>query len=313
MGILDIIVTHYNEPWSVVRPFFDMLNCQRGVNFNDFRVILVHDGGKAFPEEYFRDGLCAVQQIVIEHAGVSAARNAGLKLATAKWVNFCDCDDRYTNIYSLREVMSCMNRDADYMWTPFIIENVKNDDLTANTREENIVWIHGKYFRREWLLENEIFFPENIHFSEDSVFCSIVNELAQPMRRGKIRTDFPVYSWVYRDDSVTTDPKNEYKNTMEFLERNFCVVEEFRKRKLNHVPMVGRMFTDAYIIFHQRDRKFAEEEARFSKRAKEYLPDLEKNDTETMRKIMSASKKGFMSAQMDDSEWFGDWVRRIAG
>ena len=43
-GNLDLIVTHYKEPWSVGKKFFDMLALQRDINFDDVGVILVNDG-----------------------------------------------------------------------------------------------------------------------------------------------------------------------------------------------------------------------------------------------------------------------------
>ena len=44
MSYLDIIVPHFQEPWAVGKKFFDMLALQRGVSFQDFRVILCQDG-----------------------------------------------------------------------------------------------------------------------------------------------------------------------------------------------------------------------------------------------------------------------------
>ena len=39
--LLDIIVPHYKEPWSVGKPLFDMLSMQHGVSSKNFRVILL--------------------------------------------------------------------------------------------------------------------------------------------------------------------------------------------------------------------------------------------------------------------------------
>ena len=309
--ILDIIVTHYKESWLVCRPFFDMLNSQRGIDFHDFRVLLVHDGTPAFPDSYFAEYQYEVVQYTIEHAGVSAARNKGLNESIAKWVQFCDCDDTYTGIYALRAAMSCMDIDADYMWSPFFVEYMKDGDLVASVRNENIVWIHAKYFRRKWLLDNDLWFPVGIHYSEDSAFGALVNELVQPGRSGKIKTDYPIYTWVYRADSVSVDPANEVKNVTGFLDRNFYVVKEFKRRKLKHTGMVARMFADAYWAFHQRLRKFPEQEAYFIRNAREYYDDLRSVDGDTMFKILQAARNMFSTREMDTTENFWEWIGRI--
>ena len=270
--MLDIIVTHYNEPWHICKPFFDMLACQRGVEFDEFRVILVHDGTPRFPEEYFSCYPYNVMQLDKPHGGVSEARNFGLSVSDATWVQFADCDDTYTGIYSLRAVMAHMDRDVDYMWSPFWVEYMRNGELTARVQEANIVWIHAKYFRRKWLVENKIVFPVGINYSEDSAFGAIVNELIKPKRSGKIKTDFPIYVWVYRDDSISQNPANKAKNITGFIDRNEYVVQEFKRRGIPYAHMVGRMFADAYWAFHQKNNKFPEEEKRFIEMSRKHLP-----------------------------------------
>lgn len=76
--MLDIIMTHYTEHWATGAKFFNMLDLQRDVDFAQIRVILVNDGKEnKLPEEYFSGRPYRVEQISIDHAGVSAARNAG--------------------------------------------------------------------------------------------------------------------------------------------------------------------------------------------------------------------------------------------
>lgn len=312
--MLDIIVTHYDEPWETGKPFFDMLACQRGIDFSDFKVILVHDGTGVFGNKVFEQYPYKVNQYNIEHGGVSKARNYGLDKSDADWVEFCDFDDCYTNIYGLRMVLDHLKPEMDYIWTPFIMEIVKGKDMRFQTRErENIVWIHGKYFRRQFLLDNNIRFPEGIHYSEDSGFCALVNETAKPGRRGKVKTEFPVYAWVYRDGSVTTDPMNKERNLTGFIDRNTWVVEEFKKRGIDHIGMVGRMFADAYWSFHQRSIQFPEHEKRFVEIGKNYLEDLERNSDEIMQKILRSSAKAFKESDLDDTEGFREWVDRLYG
>ena len=311
--MLDIIVTHYNEPWRIGRKFFDMLGCQRGVDFDQFHVYLVHDGTEAFPERFFQRYPYKVDQYTIPHGGVSKARNYGLDHATDTWVQFCDFDDMYTNCYALQGIMKILDRDIDYMWTPFIMETMHNGKLFTKIQEENVVFVHGKYFRRQWLIDNDLRFPEGIHYSEDSAFCAIVNELAKRERRGMIKTGFPAYSWIVRPDSVSMDPKNIERNLLGFIERNFYVVEEFKRRGIPNTLMIGRMFTDAYHAFHRADVKFPDHEAEFSKRARVYLDQLHENSEEDMSRVMYAAGANFSGIKMDYTETFSEWEKRIMG
>ena len=313
--MLDIIVTHYDEPWETGKKFFDMLGCQRGADFSQFRVILVHDGTGKFPKEYFEDYPYRVIQHKIPHAGVSAARNYGLDQATDKWVQFCDFDDMYSNAYALRFVLEHMGKDLDYMWTPFMAEYVVGSEIIANVKDtENIVFVHGKYYRREWLLENKLRFPEWIHFSEDSAFGAIVNELAKIGRRGKIKTPFPVYIWCVRPDSVSMRKDNEERNLTGFIDRNFYVAEEFIRRGIPHKLMIGRMFADAYWAFHRKGKAFPEEEARFAEEARKYIPDLDDAvSSGSMPELMQAAMTNLPGECDPNAETFTAWISRITG
>jgi glycosyltransferase involved in cell wall biosynthesis len=309
--MLDIIVTHWNEPWETGKKFFDMLGCQRGIDFSQFQVILVHDGGRKFPQHYFWQYPYRVTQYTIPHGGVSAARNYGLDMAKDKWVEFCDFDDMYSGAYSLRMILEHMEKDIDYMWVSFLTEYEKNGELYVKETGENIVFVHGKYFRREWLIENGIRFPEGIHYSEDSGFCAIVNEMALPDRRGRVKTKFPIYIWCVRKDSVSMKPENVRKNMTGFLDRNFYVVEEFIRRGIPHRLMVGRMFADAYWAFHQQAVRLPEEEERFAAEARQYVPDLRKNSAQDMENVMNAARVFFTGMEEENPEPFDTWVDRI--
>lgn len=310
--MLDIVVTHYNEPWNVGKPFFDMLGCQRGVSFDDFRVILVHDGVKPFPQGRFTGYPYRVEQHRIPHGGVSAARNYGLSVATDRWIEFCDFDDMYSNAYALRSVMSVMDNDVDYLWTPFFCEcKTASGDIGVREYGENIIWVHGKYFRREWLIGKGLQFPEGIHYSEDSAFGALVNELAENGRRGKIKAQFPAYIWVYREDSVSMNPANRERNMTGFIDRDVWVIEEYRRRGIPHILMVGRMFADAYWAFHQVRHRFPRQEERFAGIAERYMDELAQVSPEDMAQVMKAASATFRGTETDTAEPFSEWLERI--
>ena len=76
MKTLDIIVPHYKEPWSVCKYLFDTIACQRGILFDNLKVIVVNDGEDgALDIEHFHSYPFLVINYIKEHAGVSAARN----------------------------------------------------------------------------------------------------------------------------------------------------------------------------------------------------------------------------------------------
>ena len=153
MALLDIIITHYNEPWSDGKKLFDMLKMQRGVNWNDVRVILVQDGDD---DQLDLERIMRVYPFVktvlhLIHGGVSAARNNGLEVADADWVMFCDYDDTFYTVDSLYRILESIREAgdrADLLWSDIWIEMVTPEGKWIKRKKEwNTVFIHGKVYR----------------------------------------------------------------------------------------------------------------------------------------------------------------------
>ena len=249
---LELIMPHYNEPWEVSEPFFTMLKLQRGIDFSDILVTVVQDGeeGALLLQEH--EFPYPVRQIVIPHSGVSAARNKGIDSAVGDWICFCDCDDMFADIYSLKFVFDGLSDEAnDLLWTPFYIESYNKEGklIIRDNGRYNQIWTHCKFIRLSWLKAHpEIRFQEHLHYGEDSAFNAILNMDIDSDRIGMIRAPISVYTWTYREGSATTNPDNTLRNLWGQFERNKYVMKEFKKRgmlKEAHM-MAGRTITDAY-------------------------------------------------------------------
>lgn len=245
MLLLDIIVPHYNEPLEVVKPFINMINSQKGIDFKDFRVILVHDGSEPFPEESLK-GPAEILQICQRQNGVSSARNTGIDISDAEWVNFSDCDDCYSSIFSLYMLFNVLRKDKDHdlLWAPFYMIN---GNRLMKYDKYNPIFIHNKYYRRKFLNKEGIRFCEKLHMSEDSAFNMIVQTRLGEGKIAQIETSEPVYSWCRRKGSITMSPEKWLHNVEGHFDRNLYVLEECRKNPdLRPDLMCGRTITDAY-------------------------------------------------------------------
>lgn len=265
MPLLDIIVTHCMEPWKeLVKPFLDSLNCQRSVDFDKFRVILVHDGDYMIYDDIWIDRLnrqCYkfdICQLWKKHEGVSAARNYGLDHASADWVCFCDCDDSFASAYALKWVFEAIENDPPYdmMWNRFYTNMLDAKDTVNILDEYNSIWVHNKYYRRKFLLDNGLRFNEELWYSEDSAFNNLVHMLAWG-RIGEIHTAAPMYAWCRRKGSVTTDPAKEVRNILGHFYRNLYVLGEYKKHGWVGWEIVTiRTVTDAYALITKKERKW---------------------------------------------------------
>ena len=214
---LDIIVPHYKEPWSVCKYLFDTLATQRGILFDHIRVILVNDGddvlfgdiGQALMK--LSSYPFTVDYIVKEHGGVSAARNEGLDASDADYVMFCDCDDGFLNNYALHMVFSAMQDGFDLFMANFVEETFDKDgNPNIVTHTEDLTFMHGKVYNRQFLLDNDLRFDDCLTIHEDGYFNMLVYSTVQKLNARLKKVGTPIYLWRWNNNSVVRADKEDF-------------------------------------------------------------------------------------------------------
>ena len=247
---LQILVPHYDEPMETVLPLLESLALQQNVDFCEVGVIICHDGEDIsyfFPARYPFN----INEIRIPHKGVSAARNAALDAATADYVMFCDCDDMFFSSIGLWQVFREMGKGFDVLISEFLEETRTSDtkEPIYIPRERNAVCVHGKVFRREFLVKNNIRWDEALTIHEDSYF----NILAQSVAKDVKYTQNAFYLWKWRDDSVCRRPENHTIKTYDkLIESNDRLVRELERRGMKDKAAyhTAGLIVDAFYTFN---------------------------------------------------------------
>ena len=269
--LLDLFITHYNEDWEVCRAGFEMLRNQRCVDWDQVRVTVVHDGTPKFPESRFKGYPFKVHQETIPHGGIAAARNWCIDHARADWIKWNDCDDFFTSAYSLKSLMSGLEQAGDsfdLMWFEVYAE-MKGRRYLKEKRDP--VVLHGKAFRRQFILDKGLRFREDLTWCEDSAFLSVMEMEIDVKRIGKITADCPMYTWIHRIGSLCNRPEIKFQNLQSFFRRHCYVAEEFKKRGMMdpYYTMVARIACDSYYTLQVAD--VPEDRSEHEKRVWEYL------------------------------------------
>lgn len=108
--LVSVVIPLYNKAHTIV----NTLNTVVRQTYRDFEVIIVNDGstddGVAVIEKHFNDS--RIRIVNQENAGVSVARNTGIKAAKGEWIAFLDADDEWMPVY-LQTVMDTVNTYPD--------------------------------------------------------------------------------------------------------------------------------------------------------------------------------------------------------
>ena len=229
---LQILIPQYKETDEIIRPLLDSIEIQQNTDLaNDVGAIIVNDGSDVFlTDEFLSRYTYPIKYIKAEHGGVSATRNKALDAATADYVMFCDADDMFYNACAFYILFREMNiGQFDALISVFVEETRTNDrkEIAYVNHEVDQTFVHGKVYRREYLVDNNIRWNDNLTIHEDSYFNCLAIKSTETVKF----CPTPFYLWRWRDDSVCRhDPKYILKTYSNMLDSNTARVREFIKR-----------------------------------------------------------------------------------
>lgn len=203
---LQILVPQYKEDERLIGKLLDSIELQRNIDFNDIGVIIVNDGSDVILNPFFLQKYkFKIDYIRNEHKGVSATRNRALKEATADYVMFCDADDMFYHPLALQLIInSAEEKKPDCIYSTFIEEvpdQQHKGKFLYNARPQAFVFVHGKVYRRQFLLDKNIWWDEELTLHEDGYFNGLA--LAQVPKDKLLYCNEPFYLWCNNNESVS--------------------------------------------------------------------------------------------------------------
>ena len=328
---LQILIPHYHEPASVIRPLLDSLAIQQNIDFDEIGVIICHDG-EDIPyfarSDHFepKENMIPfypfkIEQIHIEHGGVSAARNALLDAATADFVTYCDADDIFYNACGLwiifREIAA---EEFDGMVSVFIEEtrHPQTKEVVYINRENDSTFVHGKVWKRQYLIDKGIRWNENLTIHEDSYFNSLARNLSEKIKY----CTAPFYLWRWRDDSVCRhDPKYMLKTSKNSIDSNDALVDEYLRREKQEEAgnICGMMVLTSYYTMNkpewinQENREYRDAtERRFGEYYRKHKELWTGLDQKMKMRLSNAVRTQIVQEGMEmEHETIDGWLRKV--
>lgn len=267
---LSIVVPRYQETEGEVFPLLSSIHIQAGIDFSDIEVIIANDGKETIPldEKFLSMFQFDIKQITCEvNRGCGPARQAGFDIARGDYLMCCDADDVLHSVGVLGALMQEAAQNAPDMVTSAWLEEVVdlNGQYNYITHENDNTWMHGKVYRRHFLIQNEIRFPDCLRVQEDSYFNGLAAAFAQK------RSYVPITSYVWKYSPGSTTRKDGgvyvYESIPEFIRACSMVHETLEKRRPGQMEgKIVQFILYSYFNFHQPGWQ-AEENAGYLKEA----------------------------------------------
>lgn len=245
MSEISVIIPMYHPPKLSFRRCLDSLISQ---TYTDFEVIVVEDGpqeGYAHIKKEYEKQDSRIRFVCIEHGGVAAARNHGLKLASGKYISFVDSDD-FVDPSFLTEMRQAME-DADvaicaiseqyYPVHPgWVDRKIFFSKPSAYNGLQYVNFCHNKLFRADLIRENGIQFPDGVEQGEDALFVATYYNHCQAFRM----VQEPRYHYVFEESSTMRKFKPSFwqweQNVMDTQRKLFSQypLSNFEQQAMEH-------------------------------------------------------------------------------
>lgn len=222
---ISVIIPVYNTEKFLKRCLDSVLN----QTLKEIEIIIINDGSTDNSLEILKTYAEKDERIVIinkKNGGLSSARNAGLELATGKYIYNIDSDDYLESNLVLEQLYNkCEKEKIDILVFDYYndfgikkeyIKNIINsEDSDINKKQYikdliNSKWgisIWGKLIKRELFEKNKIKFPENIFMGED--LLTTLKLIVYAYRIRKINKAF--YNYVQHENQGTKTINKEKK------------------------------------------------------------------------------------------------------
>lgn len=185
--MISVIIPVYNASHTL-RQCVDSLLMQ---TYQDYELILVDDGSSDDSLSICKAYSSSCKNVHVIHqnnAGVSSARNLGLKRAAGELVTFVDSDDWVDRDYLESMVSPLSVHDSDLVISGFILDRVDSSDNYSfsdtfiHIDKEDASIFHSifqsrllygpccKLYKTDIIRRNRLFFPINLSYGEDRIF-----------------------------------------------------------------------------------------------------------------------------------------------
>ena len=241
--LISIIIPVYNTNNEVLKRCIKSITIQ---DFKDVEVIIVDDDSEISYDgviRYYQQFL-KIKYIKLENNfGPGVARRIGMENATGTYICFMDSDDELYDNTSLMKLIDIYHKKPELnMVSGLAYEELR--DGTNKLRERNFIWVFGKLFKRQFLIDNNLTFNDT-RANEDNGFTTLFRMLTDQYEF----IDEPVYIWHYEPNSITRKNGHEYYfySIEGYVNNMIWVYEECKKRDIHKGEKQINHFVNVWI------------------------------------------------------------------
>lgn len=248
------------------------------------------------------------------NVGPGNARQYGIDNGyNTEWIGFLDADDVLLPHYCEILTKEATLNNADIVIGKILHEDNSRINDFEIPKERSLTWLHGKIYKKDFLIKNKIRFHENLFYNEDVFF----NLYASRCSNKIIYIDKLVYIWRNNKNSVTRQDgvKNFCKkHNIEYFKANLLVLKEILNRQLK--DNLGIIISQIYNSY-QEEIIYGKDIELLDKIIVDILYDIDKEsylkykiDDDFIDAVISITKQGNFNILYKQS--FYEWIKHFS-
>lgn len=214
---LSVIVPQYKETVEQIRPLLDSVYNQVGIDRKDFEVVICNDGVPEYKPDADKlkemyPGMNIRVLVNPVNGGCGPARQWGIDHSDADFITCADADDQYISCFALVNMLEAIEGkeadepDRDMVMAPWTEEQIIKGNYIYVPHMNDGTWMHGKIYRRSFLVGKNVRFHPDFRIAEDGYFNTFAMALGHC---SKIEAS-PIYLWKWHENSTTRADNAEY-------------------------------------------------------------------------------------------------------
>ena len=262
--MIDIIIPVYNARKTLE---LTLMSIKLQTIIDKINIYLIDDDSS----EDYKDILNKYKDMNIiyikldKNNGPAVARQKGIEMSSSKYIMFIDADDLLYDADSIKKLFNKIEEDYDYVVGITI-------DEKQNTQIMNESDLHGKIYKREFLLKNNIKF-NNTRVHEDNYFNNLVL-LCEPKQKEILEK---IYIYVDNKDSITNiNKEKEFENLEIYISNIKEIIEEATKRNIEKYLIIKYLIMKLKYINRIYNKLSEKQQEIFKNWLKKYDIKLEK-------------------------------------
>ena len=204
MKTVAVIMPVYKAQDTICKTLYSIA-MQKAIDYN---VYLVVDGEPKGTYDYLLGfgGMDITIHYLDENSGPAVARQYGIDHSDEPFISFIDSDDTYLSALAIYYQHEPFKEEKTVLVSCDFLQ--ENKDHTVRLRERDMVWMHGKMYRRAFLDKYDIRFNDS-RANEDVGFNTQCQCLANENEQVYLDRNV-TYLWQWRDNSTVRTDNQSY-------------------------------------------------------------------------------------------------------